>query len=265
MFEMWTEYLMMNFFQLDPFWWERHENGAKLVTVPLSPPSSSTLPLPPSMPRCMHACCRFSMFHHIIHIISLHTHIYQFLQFHSHVMVDSCVSALLPLQTKNKNLYYTPQTPYIDSCMNFALSTNLPLVLHTVYTEQYHFEWCQSIVFRFHTLHSYQQCTNRIGGRWTERMLGCVYVSLVFSILTRKMKLNSTDNSIHILTEKYTLKADITVFYMVEKLTTYELPSLSLCMRLCVWVMFLHTHKNMQHTMSDVFVPSSTSSSCVLD
>lgn len=75
---------------------------------------------------CVHACCRFSMFHHIIYIISLHTHIYQFLQFHSHVMVDSCVSALLLLQTKVKiYIIHTANTIHRDSCMNFALSTNL--------------------------------------------------------------------------------------------------------------------------------------------
>lgn len=52
-----------------------------------------------------------------------HNYIYQFLQFHSHVMVDSCVSALLLLQTKKKKKKthiscYTPQTPYTHRFMH---------------------------------------------------------------------------------------------------------------------------------------------------
>lgn len=111
-------------FQLDPFWWERHPKAQRYWLPCHFRTSPSLLP---SLPRCVHECCRFSMFHHIIYIISLHTHIYQFLQFHSHVMVDSCVSALLLLQTKVKiYIIHTANTIHRDSCMNFALSTNLP-------------------------------------------------------------------------------------------------------------------------------------------
>lgn len=110
-------------FQLNPnpFWWEQYDNRAELVTVPLLPP--------PSPSHCMHACCRFSMFHHIIYIISFHTLSYlpiSAISFTCYGWFVRSSSFAIANENENKNLYYTPQTPYIDSCMNFAVSTTLP-------------------------------------------------------------------------------------------------------------------------------------------
>lgn len=88
-------------FQLNPFSWERYDSSAEVVSVLLLP-SPSSLP----QPHCMHACCRFSMFHHIVYIISLQTHTFSYLPISaiSFTYYGWFVrsSSLLPLQTKIK-------------------------------------------------------------------------------------------------------------------------------------------------------------------